>query len=56
MGLGCGKSRTDWFWLQAAPGHAGLAKDVVVVVSWTFEDPADPCLLVPTKFVGSLYA
>lgn len=42
-------------WLQKALGHAGLAKDVVVLVSRTLVDPADPRLLVPTKFVGSLY-
>jgi carbamate kinase len=43
------------FWLQEALGHAGLAKDVVVLVSRTLVDPTDPRLLVPTKFVGSLY-
>ncbi|POH57801.1 carbamate kinase [Arthrobacter glacialis] len=43
------------YWLQEALGHAGLAKDVVVLVSRTLVDPTDPRLLVPTKFVGSLY-
>ncbi|WP_425860859.1 carbamate kinase [Arthrobacter sp. TWP1-1] len=43
------------FWLQEALGHAGLAKDVVVLVSRTLVEPTDPRLLEPTKFVGSLY-
>ncbi|MHA7268783.1 amino acid kinase family protein [Arthrobacter sp. HLT1-20] len=42
-------------WLQEALGHAGLAKDVVVLVSRTLVDPTDPRLLAPSKFVGSLY-
>ncbi|MHA7304218.1 amino acid kinase family protein [Arthrobacter sp. TMN-49] len=43
------------FWFQRALGHAGLDKDVVVLVSRTLVDPSDPRLPVPTKFVGSLY-
>ncbi|ALV45241.1 hypothetical protein MB46_06740 [Arthrobacter alpinus] len=35
-------------------GHGGLPKDVVVFVSRTLVDPIDPCLLVPTKVMGSL--
>jgi carbamate kinase len=41
-------------WIQRALAKAGLAKDVVVLVSRTLVDSADDAFRVPTKFIGPI--